>query len=61
MEQGSKNSVYVNMMVDSLSRKKRILGFILQKTREQESLLKDEEMDPDDFQAIIDEKGEQID
>lgn len=41
MEQGSKNSVYVNMMVDSLSRKKRILGFILQKTREQESLLKD--------------------
>lgn len=60
MEQ-DKSSVYVNMMVDSLSRKKRILEFILQKTREQEILLKDDEMDPDKFQAIIDEKGEQID
>lgn len=60
MEQ-DKNSVYVNMMVDSLNRKKRILEFILKKTREQENLLKDDEMDPDDFHAIIDEKGEQID
>lgn len=61
MEQENNNSVYVNMMVDSLDRKKRILEYILVKTREQESLLKDEEMDPDAFQAIIDEKGEQID
>lgn len=61
MEQENNNSVYVNMMVDSLSRKKKILEYILVKTREQENLLKDEEMDPDAFQAIIDEKGEQID
>lgn len=60
MEQ-DRNSVYVNMMVDSLSRKKRILEFILKKTREQELLLKDDEMDPDEFHAIIDEKGELID
>lgn len=61
MEQENNNSVYVNMMVDSLDRKKRILEYILVKTREQENLLKDEEMDPDAFHAIIDEKGEQID
>ncbi len=61
MEQENNNSVYVNMMVDSLDRKKRILEYILVKTREQESLLKDEEMDPEAFRAIIDEKGEQID
>lgn len=60
-ENKNKNSVYVNMLVDSLSRKKRILEYILVKTRDQEILLKDEEMDPDAFQAIIDEKGEQID
>ncbi len=60
MEQEN-NSVYVNMMVDSLNRKKRILEFILRKTKEQEALLKDDEMDPNRFQAIIDEKGEQID
>ena len=61
MDQENNNSVYVNMMVDSLDRKKRILEYILVKTREQESLLKDEEMDPEAFRAIIDEKGEQID
>lgn len=61
MEQENTNGVYVNMMVDSLNRKKRILEYILVKTREQENLLKDEEMDPDAFQAIIDEKGDQID
>lgn len=56
----NQNSVYVNMMVDSLKRKKKILQFLMEKTREQETLLKDEEMDPDAFQATIDEKGAQI-
>lgn len=61
MEIGNDNSVYVNMMVDSLRRKKRILKVLLEKTRVQEILLKDEGMDPDEFQVIIDEKGEWID
>lgn len=61
MDDQNQNSVYVNMMVDSLKRKKKILQFLMEKTREQETLLKDEEMDPDAFQATIEEKGVQID
>lgn len=49
MERQNENSVYVNMMVDSLKRKKQILLFLLEKTKKQESLLKDEEMDPDEL------------
>ena len=57
----NQNDVYVRMMVDALNRKKDILVFLYEKTKEQEQLLKDEEMSPDAFQAIIDEKGEKID
>ncbi|HBZ64783.1 MAG TPA: hypothetical protein DEO89_09435 [Lachnospiraceae bacterium] len=52
--------VYVNMMVDTLERKKAILQQILHQTKEQETLLKDEEMDVDAFQRILDLKGEEI-
>lgn len=52
--------VYVNMMVDTLERKKAILQQILHLTKEQETLLKDEEMDVDAFQRILDLKGEKI-
>ncbi len=61
MERQNENSVYVNMMVDALKRKKQILLFLLEKTKQQESLLKDEEMDPDEFTKTIEEKGDQID
>jgi len=54
------NSIYVNMMVDVLKRKERILTDLLEKTREQEELLKQEEMDQERFHAILDEKGELI-
>ena len=37
-----------------------ILEQILHQTKEQEILLKDEEMDMDAFQTIIDRKGEEI-
>lgn len=57
----NQNDVYVRMMVDALKRKKEILVFLYEKTREQEQLLKDEEMSPEAFQATIDEKGEKID
>ena len=57
----NENSVYVHMMVDSLKRKKQILMTLLSLTREQEQLLKDDELDADIFSAIIEEKGGQID
>ncbi len=60
MMSGNQNRVYVDMMVDALRRKKKILLFLQEKTREQEILLKDEEMDPALFQALIDKKGEKI-
>ncbi|MCH5252744.1 MAG: hypothetical protein J1F22_07200 [Lachnospiraceae bacterium] len=61
MEKKLENSVYVTMMADSLKRKEKILTFIYEKTREQETLLKDEELDVDAFQKLVDEKGERID
>lgn len=57
----NENRVYVDMMVDSLERKKRVLSLLLEQTREQESMLRDEEMDPDRFREIMDEKDGQID
>ena len=56
----AREEVYVNMMVDTLERKKIILEKLLRQTREQETLLKDEEMDVETFQNIIDRKGEEI-
>lgn len=57
----TQNDVYVRMMVDALKRKKEILVFLYDKTKEQEQLLKDEQMSQDAFQATIDAKGEKID
>ncbi len=57
----NQNNAYVGMMVDSLQRKQQLLEYLLEKTREQEALLKDEEMDADRFQAIIEDKGQKID
>lgn len=57
----NENRVYVNMMEDSLERKKRVLMRLLEQTREQEQLLRDEGMNPDRFLEILDEKGTQID
>ena len=56
----AREEVYVNMMVDTLERKKTILEKLLCQTREQETLLKDEEIDVETFQNIIDQKGEEI-
>ena len=56
----AREEVYVNMMVDTLERKKTILEKLLCQTREQETLLKVEERDVETFQNIIDRKGEEI-
>ena len=57
----AREEVYVNMMIDTLERKKVILEQILHQTKEQEILLKDEEMDMDAFQTIIDRMDEGFD
>lgn len=49
--------VYVDMMVDALKRKQGILEDLYQQTKQQEILLKDEDMDMDAFQSIVEEKG----
>ena len=56
----SYNSVYVRMMVDVLKRKEKILQRILKQTKEQEVILKQEDVDYERFQSILDEKGKQI-
>ena len=60
MDKQSQDRVYVGMMVDTLRRKKEILTFLYKKTKEQELFLKDDEIDPEKFQATIDEKGAKI-
>lgn len=55
MEQ--QNGVYVKMMVDVLRRKERILSSLLEKTKEQEMLLREEELNQERFQEILEEKG----
>lgn len=60
MEKQSSNGVYVDMMVDTLRHKKEILVFLLEKTRKQEALLKDDELEIERFEAIIEEKGQKI-
>ena len=50
----SNNSVYVRMMVDVLKRKEKILQRILKQTKEQEVILKQEDVDYERFQSILD-------
>lgn len=61
MAMEKRDSVYVNMLVDVLKRKERILTVLLDLTKQQEVLLKDEELDQDRFQEIMEEKGTLID
>lgn len=60
MEKEFQNSVYVRMMADSLRKKENILQFLYDKTKEQESMLREKELDFDQFQLTLDEKGERI-
>ena len=61
MEKNNRNLVYVDMMIDTLKKKESILRFLYEKTKEQEILLKEEELDADAFEKIVEEKGEKID
>lgn len=57
----SQNRVYVTMMVDTLKKKEQILRSLLKRTREQEALLRSEDLDQDEFSATIEAKGTEID
>ena len=48
------NSVYVRMLEDVLKKKEHLLRDILERTREQEALLKQEELDQERFQGAVD-------
>lgn len=61
MAMEKRDSVYVNMLADVLKRKERILTVLLDLTKQQEVLLKEEELDQDRFQDILEEKGTLID
>lgn len=60
MKKDNPNSVYIFMMVDSLKRKVSILREIQSKTKEQEQLLKSQELDEDRFFTLIENKGRLI-
>lgn len=60
LEKEYENSVYVRMMADSLKKKEDILEFLYKKTAEQETILRSDEPDLEQFQQTIDEKGSQI-
>lgn len=60
MDKECQNSVYVNMMVDTLKKKETILTILYEQTKQQECLLKDDELDLKQFQRLLDQKGEKI-
>lgn len=60
MKSQSLERVYVDMMEDTLRRKEEILTIIFDKTKEQEALLKEEKLNEERFQELLQEKGERI-
>lgn len=60
MDGQSLERVYVDMMEDTLKRKEEILTIIYNRTKEQEILLKEEKLNEERFNELIQEKGERI-
>ena len=52
---------YLNMLKDSLVKKDRILSELQTKSEKQGELVKQEEIDWDEFTKLVDEKGELVD
>ena len=61
MNNSSENRTYINMMEDSLKKKKAILSTLYDQTKEQETLLADDTVDVDRFEELLNEKGIGID
>lgn len=55
------NSNYLMIMVEALSKKIQILEQLMSYTEEQEALLENEDWSMEEFQQLLDEKGELID
>ena len=56
MDKNNKNKTYLSLLEDSLIKKNQVLDQILDLTQEQEQLIKEEDMDDDKFDKIIEEK-----
>ena len=52
---------YLNMLKDSLVKKDRILSELQEKSEKQGELVKEQEVDWDEFTKLVDEKGELVD
>lgn len=51
---------YLQIMIESLEKKERVLDEIVKLSEEQEILLADPNLDPDDFQKYVTKKADQI-
>ena len=54
------NSLYINILIESLQKKIRILDEIILADQEQREGLEDPNLDPDDFDKIVEKKSEYI-
>ncbi|MCI9137801.1 MAG: flagellar protein FliT [Lachnospiraceae bacterium] len=52
---------YLNVMIQSLQKKIKVLDEIMKKNKEQHQILEQEELDADAFECNVQEKGELID
>ena len=52
---------YVNVMIQSLQKKVKVLDDIMEKNKEQQQILEQEELDGDAFEQNVQEKGNPID
>ena len=55
------NNLYINILIESLQKKIRILDEIILADQEQREGLEDPNLDPDDFDKIVEKKSEYID
>ena len=54
-------NTYIAILIQSLQKKNKILDVIIQKNKEQREGLEDPNLDPDDFDQIMDAKSKLID
>ena len=56
MDNYNKGKTYLSLLEDSLKKKNRLLDHLLKLTQEQEELIKEEDIEDDKFDKIIEEK-----
>lgn len=60
-EMMTESEAYIALLEDTLKRKKEILLFLLDKTKQQQKALAGDKMDSEVFEAVLKEKKEKID